>query len=35
MSEPHRIQSLPHTIDPLAPWPHGRYHGGWLVLTAG
>ena len=25
MSEPGRIQSLPQTIDALAPGPHGRY----------
>jgi len=37
MSEPHRIQSLPHTIDPLAPCPHGRYddHLVSVLLTEG
>jgi len=37
MSEPHRIQSLPQRIDPLAPCPQGRYddHLVSVLLTEG
>jgi SAM-dependent methyltransferase len=37
MSQPHRIQSLPQGIDPLAPCPQGRYddHLVSVLLTEG
>lgn len=37
MSQPHRIQSLPQGIDPLAPCPRGRYddHLVSVLLTDG